>query len=335
NSDFVTEPGGEKGLKGEYFNNQELNGTPARVRVDPHIHFDWGEGSFATGEPVDHFSVRWSGYFIPKVTADYQFFTSADDGIRFYVGDDRLIDDWQPHSQTLDAGIKRLEAGQPYKIRLEYFEDVGSAIVGFGVTRADSFVGNKTKAVAANADVVIICVGFDPKTEGEGADRTFELVGGQDELIRQISAVNKNTIVVLNAGGNVDMTQWIDKVPAVLHGWYPGQEGRSGISANPILVTIAPLGSCQYLSNETRKITLFFTTTILRKAEMRVQYSEGVFLGYRHFDRSTIKPLFPLDLAFPTLLLPTSPWQNYGECGSDDEVCGNGKMVPSVRQQRK
>src|SRR4029077_12206221 len=49
NSDFVTEPGGEKGLKGEYFNNQELNGTPARVRVDPHNHPDWRESKLATG----------------------------------------------------------------------------------------------------------------------------------------------------------------------------------------------------------------------------------------------------------------------------------------------
>jgi beta-glucosidase len=56
--------------------------------------------------------------------------------------------------------------------------------------------------------------------------------GGQDELIRQISAVNKNTIVVLTAGGNVDMTQWIDNVTAVLDAWYPGQEGGNGTGAN-------------------------------------------------------------------------------------------------------
>jgi hypothetical protein len=47
------------------------------VRIDPHIHFDWGEGSFAAGEPVDDFSVRWTGYFIPKISGDYQFFTSG------------------------------------------------------------------------------------------------------------------------------------------------------------------------------------------------------------------------------------------------------------------
>lgn len=292
NSDFVTETGGERGLKGEYFNNQDLNGTPAMARVDPHVHFDWGEGSFAAGEPADHFSVRWTGYFIPKVTADYQFFTSADDGVRLYVGDDRVIDDWQPHSQTLDSAIKRLKAGKIYKIRLEYFEDVGSAIVGFGVIRADAFVGNKTKAVAANADAVVICVGFDPKTEGEGTDRTFQLVGGQDELIRQISAVNKNTIVVLTAGGNVDMTQWIDKVPAILHLWYPGQEGGTAL-AQILFGDYNPSGKLPVSFERRWEDNPVFHNYYPANGQMRVQYSEGVFLGYRHFDRSTIKPLFP------------------------------------------
>jgi beta-glucosidase len=292
NSDFVTETGGERGLKGEYFNKQDLNGTPAMVRVDPHVHFDWGEGSFAAGQPADHFSVRWTGYFIPKVTADYQFFTSADDGVRLYVGEDRVIDDWQPHSQTLNSAIKRLEAGKTYKIRLEYFEDVGSAIVGFGVIRADAFVGNKTKAVAAKADAVVICVGFDPKTEGEGADRTFQLVGGQDELIRQISAVNKNTIVVLTAGGNVDMTQWIDKVPAILHLWYPGQEGGAAL-AQILFGDYNPSGKLPVSFERRWEDNPVFHNYYPANGQMRVQYSEGVFLGYRHFDRSTIKPLFP------------------------------------------
>jgi len=60
-----------------------------------------------------------------------------DDGVRLYIGDDTVIDDWQRHSQTVDSYARHLEAGQAYKIRLEYFEDVGSAIVGFSVTRSE------------------------------------------------------------------------------------------------------------------------------------------------------------------------------------------------------
>jgi len=291
NSEFLTAPGGESGLKGEYFGNQELKGAPALVRTDKHVHFDWGEGSFAPDQPVDHFSIRWTGYFVPKTTGDYKFFTSADDGVRLYIGDEIAIDDWLPHSQTMDAYAKHLEAGQAYKIRLEYFDDMGSAIVGFGVTRAEAYIGRETRALAAKADAVVICVGFDPKTEGEGFDRTFQLPGGQDELIRQISAVNKNTIVVLTAGGNVDMTQWIDDVPAVLYAWYPGQEGGTAL-AQILFGDYSPSGKLPASFERRWQDNPTFHSYYPEKGEKRVRYSEGIFLGYRHFDRSETKPLF-------------------------------------------
>jgi beta-glucosidase len=292
NAQFVTAPGGESGLKGEYFDNEDLKGTPVLVRTDRHVHFDWGEGSFAPGQPVDHFAIRWTGYFIPKEPGDYQFFTSADDGVRLYIDDERTIDDWLPHSQTLDTCNKHLEAGRAYRIRLEYFDSVSTAIVGFGVTRADSYVGNKTKELAAKADAVIICVGFDDKTEGEGFDRRFQLPGGQDELVRQISAVNKNTIVVITAGGNIDMTQWIDKVPAVLDAWYPGQEGGAAL-AQIIFGDYSPSGKLPVSFERRWEDNPVFHSYYPAKGESRVRYSEGVFVGYRHYDQSETKPLFP------------------------------------------
>jgi beta-glucosidase len=290
-SEFVTAPGGDSGLKGEYFANEELKGPPALVRTDKHVHFDWGEGSFAPNQPVDHFAVRWTGYFVPKKSGDYKFYTSADDGVRLYIGDDTVIDDWQRHSQTMDTYARHLDAGQAYKIRLEYFEAVGSAIVGFGLTSADASIGRETKALAAKADAVIICVGFDPKTEGEGFDRTFQLPGGQDELIRQISAVNKNTIVVLTAGGNLDMTAWIDNVPAILHVWYPGQEGGTAL-AQIVFGDYSPSGKLPVSFERRWEDNPTFHSYYPAKGESRVQYSESVFLGYRYYDRSETKPLF-------------------------------------------
>ncbi len=291
NSEFITEPNGEAGLKGEYFSNEELKGTPALVRTDKHVHFDWGEGSFAPGEPVDHFAIRWTGYFVPKETGDYKFYTSADDGVRLYVGDDIAIDDWLPHSQTLDIASRHLEAGQPYKIRLEYFDSVSTAIVGFGVTRAEAYVGRETKPLAAKADAVIICAGFDPKTEGEGFDRPFQLPGGQDELIRQISAVNKNVIVVVTAGGNVDMTYWIDNVPSILHAWYPGQEGGTAL-AQILFGDTSPSGKLPASFERRWEDNPTFHSYYPEKGSNRVSYSEGVFVGYRGYDRSGTKPLF-------------------------------------------
>jgi beta-glucosidase len=86
------------------------------------------------------------------------------------------------------------------------------------------------KKAVADADVVVVAVGFDSKTEHEGADRTFTLPPGQDALIEAVVAANPRTIVTLTAGGGVDTSRWLDKVPVLLHTWYPGQEGGTALA---------------------------------------------------------------------------------------------------------
>ena len=291
-SEFTTTPNGNAGLKGEYFSNDNLQGPSVLTRTDKHIDFKWQEGSFAPNQPVDHFSVRWTGYFAPTKTGDYKFYTSADDGVRLFLDDKPVIDDWQLHSETQDTYGKRLEASHSYKIRLEYFDAAGGATIGFGVTRTEDYVGRETKALAQKADVAIVCVGFNPATETEGEDRTFTLPGGQDELIRQISSVNKNTIVVLTAGGNVDMNQWIDNVPALIHAWYPGQEGGRAL-AQIIFGEYSPSGKLPVSFERHWEDSATYRSYYPENGAKNVKYSEGLFLGYRHFDRSAKKPLFP------------------------------------------
>jgi beta-glucosidase len=290
-SEFVTAPGGSSGLKGEYFNNEALEGAPALVRTDARIDFHWGDGSYAVNQPVDHFSARWTGYFIPKTSGDYSFYTNSDDGVRLYLDEEQVINDWQRHSETVNSVVKRLESGKPYKIRLEYFERVGAATMGFGISAAGLVVDRETKALAEKADVVILCVGFDPSTETEGADRGFQLPPGQEELIREVTSVNQNTIVVLTAGGNVDMSRWIDRVPGLIHAWYPGQEGGTAL-AQILFGDYSPSGKLPASFERRWEDNAAFNSYYPEKGTKRVRYSEGVFVGYRHFDRSTIKPLF-------------------------------------------
>jgi beta-glucosidase len=289
---FVTAPGGEVGLKGEYFNNQDLEGSPALTRTDRLVAFNWGEGSYAADGPVDNFSVRWTGYFVPGTSDDYKLYTSADDGVRLFIDDEQVINDWQRHAEKLNSYTRHLEGGHAYRIRLEYFEAVGSASVGFGVASAQEFVGRDTKAVAAKADVAIVCVGFDPATESEGSDRTFQLPPGQDELIRQISSVNKNTIVVITSGGSVDMTQWIDRIPGVIEAWYPGQEGGAAL-AQILFGEYSPSGRLPASFERKWEDNATFRSYYPKPGEKQLEYTEGVFLGYRHFDRDGVKPLFP------------------------------------------
>ena len=289
---FVTAPGGEPGLKGEYFNNEQLSGPPALVRTDKIVAFKWGDGSYSADGPVDHFSARWTGVFIPKTADDYKFFTSSDDGVRLYIDDQPVIDDWRRHGETLNSYGKHLEAGKTYQIKLEYFEATGGATVSFGVAGASESIGRETKAMAARADVAVVCVGFDPSNESEGSDRTFRLPAGQDELIRQISSVNKNTIVVITSGGAVDMTQWIDQVSGIIEAWYPGQEG--GTALGQILFgEYSPSGKLPASFERQWEDNATFHSYYTKPGELQVEYSEGVFLGYRHFDRASVKPLFP------------------------------------------
>jgi len=289
---FQTSPGGPRGLKAEYFNNEQPQGEPALTRTDERVDFHWGAGSYSDEGPVDHFSVRWTGYFIPDAEDDYKFYVSADDGARLYLDDVRVIDDWKTHAETLDTYSTHLAAGKAHKIRLEYFESTATATARFGISAATQPIGEATKALASKVDAVILCMGFDPNNEGEGSDRTFRLPGGQDAFIEQVASVNKNVIVVLTAGGNVEMTRWIDKVPALLHAWYPGQEGGTAL-AQVLFGAYSPSGKLPASFERRWEDNPTFKSYYPQKGDKHDEYTEGVFVGYRHYDRSAVKPLFP------------------------------------------
>jgi beta-glucosidase len=82
--------------------------------------------------------------------------------------------------------------------------------------------------LAKRSDVAVIVTGI---IEGEGQDRAFlDLPGNQEELIREVAATGKPVVVILLAGSPVTMQHWIDRVPAILDAWYPGQEGGTAIA---------------------------------------------------------------------------------------------------------
>ncbi len=288
---FVTEPGGPYGMRGEYFKSMDLSGTPVVTRVDPTMHFRHESGTFAP-DNVEQFSARWAGYFVPTKTGPYTFYTSSDDGVRLYIGDNRVIDDWNPHSETVDSYSGHFEGGKPYPVKIEYFDAGGGGGLGVGVVPSEQTVTENLLALAKSADAVVLGVGFDPNTEGEGFDRTFGLPGAQDLLIQKLAAVNKNTIVVVNAGGGVDMSKWLDQVPALLYAWYPGQEGGTAL-AQILFGDYSPSGKLPISLERRIEDNATRDSYYPQSGTKRVTYKEGIFLGYRHFDRSQVKPLFP------------------------------------------
>jgi hypothetical protein len=112
--------------RGEYYTNQNLTGTPAIVRGDPVVDFEWGLGSPVSGFPSNHFSVRWSR----AVTLDagtYRFSTSTDDGVRLSVDGQLLIDKWISQGLTTYDSDIELTAGD-HTVVMEYFEEGGGAV---------------------------------------------------------------------------------------------------------------------------------------------------------------------------------------------------------------
>ncbi|HVE42831.1 MAG TPA: PA14 domain-containing protein [Planctomycetota bacterium] len=120
-------PTGGSGLKGEYFDNQDL--TNLRItRTDATVDFNWGSGSPDPVIAPDTFSVRWSGQVEPPATGTYVFTTTSNDGIRLWVNGQLLINNWTDHLPTEDSGAMVLVGGQKVAIRIEYYEGGGTSV---------------------------------------------------------------------------------------------------------------------------------------------------------------------------------------------------------------
>lgn len=96
-------------------------------RVDPTVDFTW-TGAPDPRLPADGFSVRWTGYVVPRFTEAYDFVTMTDDGVRLWVNGQLIVNNWTDHGETWDTGVVNLQAGVPVSITMEFYENGGSAM---------------------------------------------------------------------------------------------------------------------------------------------------------------------------------------------------------------
>ncbi|MBI3507546.1 MAG: glycoside hydrolase family 3 C-terminal domain-containing protein [Proteobacteria bacterium] len=296
--EWLTPPAGKEmgkahGLYAEYFDNPNLSGAPIITQVDPPVFFYWGENEPWKGMPKDKFSMRWTGRLRVPATEDYVIGTKADDGTRLWIDGKKLIDDWTPHAPLLRTAKVRLEAGVDHDIKLEYFEDSQGAEVALGwAVSADVNMQDAVDA-AAKADAAVVFAGYSEQQEGEAMDReSLELPEGQDKLISEVARVNKNVIVVLQAGSPVLLGKWKDKVRAIVQAWYPGQEGGYAM-ADVLLGRINPSGKLPVSWPKRFEDTNAFGNYPGTGANGVVNYAEGIYVGYRHYDKNGVEPEFP------------------------------------------
>jgi len=127
---LVNSANGVEGLLGEYYERDTTNPWQVLLmkRLDPMVNFNWGDpGSPDPSVPVDNFMIRWTGEVEAPITATYTFHTQTDDGVRLWVNNEQLIDNWTDHGSTHDSNDIALQAGQRYEIILEYYENGGGA----------------------------------------------------------------------------------------------------------------------------------------------------------------------------------------------------------------
>jgi len=220
------------GLSGEYFDNNRLEGTPRLTRTDANIDFRWTLNSPARGIPFDWYSVRWTGRLRVPAEGLGQIGIEGNDGYRLWLDGALLIDNWVKQSYGSRVADVDFEPASVHDLRIEYFESTGNARVRL---IRDNPAGRQWQrtidaaaGVARSADVAIVVAGIE---EGEFRDRArLSLPGHQEAMIRAVAETGTPVIVVLVGGSVITVERWMDDAAAIVHAWYPGEEGGRAVA---------------------------------------------------------------------------------------------------------
>jgi beta-glucosidase len=276
------------GFHAEYFTNATLSGEPSIVRTDKEINLE-NDGAPAPGISTRLFSVRWTANLSVTASGPYVLAFTGNDGYRVYVDDKMVIDRWDTGASTRTNEVQ-LEAGKNYALRVEYFQDGGDFFAHLSWKRGGTPTYADAIAAAKSSDVAIVCVST-KGSEGEGNDRpSMDLPNNQAALIRAVAAANARTIVVLNNGTPVTMADWLKSVPGVIEAWFPGQEGGAAI-ADILFGNVNPSGKLPDTLAAKRSDYPDFGN--FPGSNHDEKYAEDIYVGYRHFDKANVQPLFP------------------------------------------
>jgi beta-glucosidase len=219
-------------LRGEYFANPDLTGSPAQVRTDSVIDFAWIFSPPGPGLSLDWYSVRWSGWFTVPASGVSRMGIEGSEGYRLYLDDRLVLDTWQRQSAGVKLADVDLPPGSRHRITVEFHETLGNGRVRLvwdaGVKPRWRARIAEAVAAARGSKVAIVAAGIE---EGEFRDRaSLTLPGHQEELIRAVARTGTPVIVVLYGGSAVVMESWLDSVAAVVEAWYPGEQGGPAVT---------------------------------------------------------------------------------------------------------
>jgi beta-glucosidase len=284
---------GGRGLRLSLFAGTEFEGSPKHVEVTATVQHSWWEHT-VPGVPQESFSAWLEGLFTPRESGLHTLGLFAVGWCRLYLDDKLVVDHWADADMGLQKTAElELTGGKPYKIKVEYYWKGDprwrSLSLGHLPPHAADLMAEAVE-LARHAEVAVVVVGLNSEWEAEGFDRAdMKLPGQQDELIRRVVAANPNTVVVLNVGSAVEMP-WADEVPAILQLWYNGQEQGHAL-ADVLFGDVNPSGKLP----TTFPVRLQDNPAYINYPgeHGKVRYGEGIFVGYRYYDKKELAPLFP------------------------------------------
>ncbi|WP_411105373.1 beta-glucosidase family protein [Streptomyces sp. cmx-4-9] len=254
-------------------------------------------------------SIEVTGRFVPRESGEHCFgtrglgaFTLAVGGRTLWEGVQDRGDEADPFEAFFGAPCERgratLTAGEPVEVSLTFqVPDVAGlpvkaimfSLLHLGPRRdADELIAEAV-AAARGADTAVVVVATTERVESEGFDRRdLRLPGRQDDLVRAVAAVNPNTVVVVNAGSPVELP-WREDVAAVLLTWFPGQEGGAAL-ADVLRGDAEPGGR---LPTTWPAALTDAPVTEVVPGDGRLEYAEGLFIGYRAYEKHGIAPAYP------------------------------------------
>jgi beta-glucosidase len=299
----------DAGVKVETFVGRDFKGTATAGNLRNVA--DWKPNEWEPEDPSPR-SIRYTATFKAASAGKYLLIAAAsgEDAFKILADGKQVLDQAHAEGQVPKFSTVDLTAGQSVRIQADYVPRGAGTRLAFGFVYEPELVSAEAKQFASLADVVALAIGFDSRTEGEGQDRTFELPWGQDALVEAVAAANPRTIVTLTGGGATDTRRWLSKVPALLHTWYPGQEGGTAVAEvifgkhNPegkLPVSFDrsweenPSYSCYYgvAGADTTLHTIGENGKPLDYTVPQIKYGDRLMVGYRYWTTTGKHPLFP------------------------------------------
>ncbi|MFI2199832.1 beta-glucosidase [Streptomyces sp. NPDC020192] len=287
---------------------RDTDGQVIGTRSAPGGLIQWMGSDLPDGVTHDTLhTVELTGTFTPRESGPHTFgikgmgaFTLTVDGTT-YFDDVQRPDEGDPFEAFFAAPVPRaqaeLTADETVDVSLTHVvqlpDDVPMRVVTFALAHAeperdaDTLIAEAVEAARA-ADTAVVVVATTDRVESEGFDRTdLRLPGRQDDLVRAVAAANPNTVVVVNSGSPVELP-WREDVAAVLLTWFPGQEGGAAL-ADVLTGAQEPGGRLPTTWGSLADAPV----TRVVPADGELPYTEGVFIGYRAWEKAGRTPAYP------------------------------------------